>query len=289
MADVKEVALSIFELIHQTPKGVTQQTLNQLNVPLEQMKEAINLLLTDGRLKIFKEGNEIMYREANVDDVSKFRGLSAEEMLVFQLVEEKGNVGIWIRDLRYRSSLQTTQLNKILKMLESRKLIKSVKSIAGKNKKVYMKYDIEPSKDITGGAWYNELSEFESDFIEELSKSCYQFILQKGHASADEIENYVRNSGISRIELRLDDVQMIIDSLIYDGKIEEFRDPRDRDVASSFLSGRRPVLFKPARIAIPRNGLTTTPCGLCPVAKECSDVGDVTPTKCIYLANWLDF
>lgn len=38
--------------------------------------------------------------------------------------------GIWIRDIRYKSNLQLTQVNKILKTLESKKLIKAIKSVA---------------------------------------------------------------------------------------------------------------------------------------------------------------
>ena len=39
-------------------------------------------------------------------------------------------VGIWIRDIRYKCNLLLTQVNKILRNLESKKLIKAVKSVA---------------------------------------------------------------------------------------------------------------------------------------------------------------
>lgn len=39
-------------------------------------------------------------------------------------------IGIWIRDLRFACSLPQTQLHKIIKNLESKKKIKSVKSVA---------------------------------------------------------------------------------------------------------------------------------------------------------------
>ena len=38
--------------------------------------------------------------------------------------------GIWIRDIRYKSNLLLTQLNKILKSLEGKKLIKAIKSVS---------------------------------------------------------------------------------------------------------------------------------------------------------------
>lgn len=40
------------------------------------------------------------------------------------------HVGIWIRDIRMKSGLVLTSLNKILKSLESKKLIKAVKSVS---------------------------------------------------------------------------------------------------------------------------------------------------------------
>ena len=46
------------------------------------------------------------------------------------------------------------QINKCLKSLEQRKLIKAVKSVASSNRKVYMLFELEPSREITGGAWY---------------------------------------------------------------------------------------------------------------------------------------
>ena len=39
------------------------------------------------------------------------------------------NAGIWVRDIRYKSNLQLPQINKILKSLEGKKLVKSVKSV----------------------------------------------------------------------------------------------------------------------------------------------------------------
>jgi DNA-directed RNA polymerase III subunit RPC6 len=41
-----------------------------------------------------------------------------------------------------------------LKALEQRKLVKAVKSVANGNRKVYMLFELEPSREITGGAWH---------------------------------------------------------------------------------------------------------------------------------------
>ena len=47
-------------------------------------------------------------------------------------------IGIWIRDIRYKCNLLLTQVNKILKNLESKKLIKAVKSVAVSISLVYL-------------------------------------------------------------------------------------------------------------------------------------------------------
>lgn len=57
------------------------------------------------------------------------KGADNEEKVVYNLIEEAGNKGIWIRDIRVRSNLANTQLTKVLKNLESKKLIKAVKCV----------------------------------------------------------------------------------------------------------------------------------------------------------------
>lgn len=55
--------------------------------------------------------------------------MDTEEKLIYTIIEDGGNKGIWIRDIRVKSNLIMTQLNKILKNLENKKLIKAVKSV----------------------------------------------------------------------------------------------------------------------------------------------------------------
>lgn len=49
---------------------------------------------------------------------------------MFKIIEEADNKGIWIRDIRFKSNLNMTQLNKVLKSLETKKIIKAVKSVS---------------------------------------------------------------------------------------------------------------------------------------------------------------
>ena len=58
------------------------------------------------------------------------------------MIEEADKMGIWIRDIRDRSGLTDTQLRKVLKTLETRRLVKSVKAV-GTTKKCYMLFNLE--------------------------------------------------------------------------------------------------------------------------------------------------
>lgn len=81
-----------------------------------------------GRLDLFKQkNNELTYR---LKDKGSNKGADVEEKVVYKIVEEAGNKGIWARDIRYKSNLSLTTLNKILKALEGKKLIKAVNSVA---------------------------------------------------------------------------------------------------------------------------------------------------------------
>ena len=98
---------------------------------------------------------------------SKLSGLSGEEAAVLSLIEKTGSGGLWVRNLKLTTKLQLTALNKILKKLERARLIKPVKSIAFKNRRMYMAYGVEPAKEVTGGIWYSEQS-LDDDFIHSM-------------------------------------------------------------------------------------------------------------------------
>ena len=101
---------------------------------------------------------------------------------MYQIIEDVGNKGIWTRDIRNEANLTKAEINKILKTLESKKLIKNVKPVAQSKKKVYMLYDLVPDESLTGGAWYSD-QEFESEFVDVLNMKCLQYLQQKVHIS----------------------------------------------------------------------------------------------------------
>ena len=100
------------------------------------------------------------------------KGFEKEERLVYQIIEDSGNTGIWIRDIRMKSNLPISTIHKSIKALENKKLIKSVKSVRAPKKPLYMLYDIQPNESVTGGAWYSD-QEFETEFVDVHMCSLY--------------------------------------------------------------------------------------------------------------------
>jgi hypothetical protein len=58
-----------------------------------------------------------------------YEGLEPEEALVYQIIAKGGNQGLWNRDIRSKSGLPAPSVNKVMKILEGKKKIKSVKSV----------------------------------------------------------------------------------------------------------------------------------------------------------------
>jgi predicted transcriptional regulator len=106
------------------------------------------------------------------------KGFEREEKLVYQLIESSGNKGIWIRDIRRQANMTESVVSKTIKKLESKMLIKSVKSVPASKKRMYILYDVSPDEAVTGGAWYSD-QEFESEFVEVLNQHCFRFLQQK--------------------------------------------------------------------------------------------------------------
>jgi len=61
---------------------------------------------------------------------TQIQGADEEEKVVYDIIATAENKGIWIRDIRFKSNLTMPQLNKVLKTLEVKRLIKTVKSVA---------------------------------------------------------------------------------------------------------------------------------------------------------------
>lgn len=303
--DASEVEHKIIELCTANPAGITDKLVQMHVTDVKMRAEAFNKLLGQGKIEILKQKNQLLYRLKDPESDKKCKGSDREEKVVYKIVEEAGNKGIWIRDIRMKSGLVLTSLNKILKSLESKKLIKAVKSVSASKKKVYMLFNLEPDRSITGGAWYSD-QDFESEFVEVLNQQCHRFLQKKltvaretssdplveknaSFASSKEVWNFIQELGISKVQLSVDDIETILNTLIYDGKVEKTVVSSGGGLGSASRDSDGVVnLYRAVEPLVQSAGLMRMPCGTCPVIHNCYEGGAVSPSTCQYFKKWLD-
>nr|CAB3265035.1 DNA-directed RNA polymerase III subunit RPC6-like [Phallusia mammillata] len=276
--DALALETEIISLCATNPKGVTDKAIENAvpTVDVRQRVTAINRLLTMGKIEVLKGGSGLVYKLKS-SNASNIKGVDRHEKLVYQIIESAGNKGIWTREIRYKCNLMLTEVNKILKNLESKKLIKAVKSVAASKKKVYMLFSLQPDRSVTGGAWYSD-QDFESEFVEVLSQQCHKLLLQKlenaekdgslspiaknasSYCSSQEVLDFIQNLGISKVNLTNEDIETILDTLIYDGKVEL------SDVSMTESGSKK--LYRAIHTLIEATDVTRTPCAVCPVRNK---------------------
>ncbi len=83
--------------------------------------------------------------------------------------------GIWTKHLKAKTSLHQTVIDRCLKTLTQKRLIKRVQSVQHITRKIYMLEGVEPSISLTGGPWYTD-NELDTEFIHNLTEACYKLI-----------------------------------------------------------------------------------------------------------------
>ncbi|EPZ31333.1 RNA polymerase Rpc34-like domain-containing protein [Rozella allomycis CSF55] len=280
----------IYNLLCSTSEGMDMAAIQGIiEMPLEDIVNSINVLSTKGYVEFLQSSKGIVYKAIADVEANLLGKLDGDERIIYQFIKQADNKGIWTKDLKFKSNLHQTVITKVLKSLESKKIIKAVKSVKNSVKKVYMLYDLTPSRDITGGIWFTE-SELDVEFINTMLNACFKFIQSKsipknkdgifspnysGYPTAEQVLKIIREAKITSTEIELDDMQSLLDCLVYDGRIER-------------LIGEE-IMYRALPDLDSQNYYTSIPCCGCPVYNVCHENGPVNPVNCEYLKTWLQF
>lgn len=146
-----------------------------------------------------------------------------------------------------------------------------------------MLFELEPNREVTGGAWYTG-TEYDSEFITVLRAQCLAFITKSKSATLDTMCDFVRDTRLSNVELGLEEVLSVVNTLVYDGRV----DAHESGPANGSPYAEGTVFYTPAALPLAeRSDLTSVPCGVCPVASDCHDGGLISPATCVYFEAWL--
>lgn len=124
----------------------------------------------------------------------RYRSLSQEEALVYSYIEGAAREGIWSKVLRFKTNLHMTTLNRAVKSLESKSIIKPVNNIKHPNRKTYMMANLQPSENMTGGPFYTDEGELDHEFIHQMSRWADRYILARSWAHPPLPEPEMRSS-----------------------------------------------------------------------------------------------
>lgn len=299
----KSLEDSLLDLLGTNKSGMTTAKI-QAQIPfisIAELVKALNNLIASEKISLFKQKNELLYKLTEATK-SKLKGTDAEEKILFQIIENTGSKGITEREVGISSNMSKSLVKRVLKAMETKKIIKSFKANEGpkKNVKVFILYDIDPDQSVTGGIWYDG-EDYETEFIEALNQQCYRFLLQAkveaekfadplsrrngSTRSSKDICNYVNGLKISKVQLNVKHIETILETLIYDGKIEKSA------MFHEINSGQQGIenFYRVVNPLVKSSAIMRMPCGVCLVFNNCYEGGAVSPTNCQYMKEWLEF
>ncbi|KAI7883733.1 RNA polymerase Rpc34 [Lichtheimia hyalospora FSU 10163] len=312
---LSEVEFAFYEFAKSSGKDGIKFSDRPPNMGVEEAYGAMNSLLKKNALEVVQINNENMLRAIDLREAEKASRLSDEARIVYNAIRSAGNEGIWTKDLKKKTNMHTIVLNRTLKALEQKQEIKAVKHVKFPTRKIYMLYNMTPSSEVTGGAWYTD-QELDIEFIESLKTACLKYITARSfprgneqvreavysaehehYPTAIEVRRFITESRISSVDLSVKDIESLLDVLVYDGVVEKklpfiagFEDDDMSDDEGDDPSV--PFAYKAVRRTasrLPTEALTEIPCGKCPVFSFCTPDGPVNPSNCEYFKIWLDW
>ncbi|GAW01858.1 RNA polymerase III subunit Rpc34 [Lentinula edodes] len=204
-----------------------------------QRKDALNYLLAVGLLKPLKNSKgALIFRAVTRSEHTTNVGLSEEEKVVLGYIRGAQNEGIWVKHLKAKSNFHQTVLDRCIKTLEQKKLIKKVPSVQHPTRKIYMLEGLAPSVALTGGPWFTD-GEFDTEFIETLMKACFKFIRDMSfrgrqtdgalypiakapkYPTAQQVRNALKQARLTETDLTVEHVEILLNVLVLDGEIEK--------------------------------------------------------------------
>lgn len=172
-----------------------------------------------------------------------------------------------------------------------------------------MLYDVDPSTEVTGGAWYTD-QELDQDYVTEIMKFVLHWIRahlapqpdvlsdRRKAVSAAQVQQALEESAISAMPLSEPDVRTLLLMCVYDGALEKLPGLPEQFRLSSRGFRKRFGQMSASAANAPKDRpqgvesemgefLTQSPCGICPVYKRCTEGAIINPQDCHYYDAWV--
>lgn len=260
------------------------------------MTTLVNALLVERRVLLHILNGEAYYRAIPSTDCAALTTITPAQFNVWGSIFAAGRKGIFKRDLKKELNMTQAAASKALKKLEAKKLVKTVKTIASRTVNLYVCAGVTPSREHTGGPWYDENQEFDEPFVnmvcQGIPATITKLLRDEGkHPTMPKIMGMVQR--FLTQPLQDEDMVMLMWRVIYDGEIEEYQESKEVDRLTPLRRAEIPLedfvklqwqIKKPMRTY---SFAAETPCGVCPVRLQCTPGGVISPTTCTYMDDWL--
>ena len=202
-------------------------------------------------------------------------------MLVKQTVDGAGRNGIWQRDLRRETNLTATTLNKSLKTLENRSLIKAFKPANSRSKKMYISFHLDPIEELVGGPFYIN-GELNDAFIDVLETLITIQLRNKRVASLEQLHETCALSVASAQPLEREHFRHLLQVMEDRGYVRCVANANAQPGDTFYR------LDSTLPFAEPRTD-GGIPCASCALVDRCHDNNPhVNPRICPYMTRWLE-
>lgn len=250
--------------------------LTGVSVTKKERAFSYNRLLKKCRLELFTSGTGgVRYGHVEEEVAKRIVGLDHGERQVYQCIRQAGEAGVTRKDIKFKTNIRSTgELSHILTRLKDRVLVKEITSVQGRGK-VFILATLDASVAHTGGPWYDEGGVYDQQFIGAMYGVVLNYIRKRNGVTAEDVAAYVAQCKVSKETLSAADLKTLINTMLYDGEVEvsKTKDGVER--------------YQKIRATPAVNQLASLPCGSCPVFKQCTPNGVISPTSCVYMDNWL--
>jgi DNA-directed RNA polymerase III subunit RPC6 len=285
----------MLDLLKKNPDGINQTLLiSSIESSHDNLAATLNNLIQMNRIIVSERNGETTFKYRSEREAAKFRDLTYDDFNVYEMIISTGNNGISNNEIKQKTKYNTQILNKTLKKLEKKCLVKSLKPVNSKsNKKIWLGYEVEPSQEITGGIWCSN-QEFDKDLISTITDKCFHYVQKEKVTTRKEIIIYIKSTGLVLGDLKEEDLQKIINLLVFDDKIEVIFPDISYGSCSKLtvlLKKNDPILnslkYKISGNYQVKSIMNQVPCTYCPVFKECQIDNLINPKDCEHMLKYL--
>lgn len=212
----------ILQFIASLDDGATEEDLSHKFTLLskQEIAKQLNNLLRTNQIEIFNNGANLIYKKST--------SLAEEERIIYQLISDSKGKGLWLRDIKTKSNIPQNVLTKILRNMENKKMVKSLKTIKS-NRKIYVLFTDSPAEELTGGVWFLE-GAVDSEFIKHIYKVVAEFlekyrsdIIPQKLPDIMEIMQHIEITKASTVPISIDDLETLVKTMVYDGIVQEIK------------------------------------------------------------------